>query len=214
MVGKKFDYSRETYRNGCSLAHIFTHLWSVKTHQNALVAFRILPTPSTKISNNLAGLNGYYGLVFQGRFWWKNLRYQSKIKNTPMKSITKQIFLEHNSNTISFHIVLHYNALWITYCEECQIIVTYLFSPNTPDWGGQFSWKCPCTRREGWYYSVRDISSYKLGKREIWRCEDVLVKNSICFYYYSLISCQPSRDFINLWRVIEASYMSSVSTHE
>ena len=75
MVGRKIDYSRKTYRNGCSLAYIFTHLRSVKMRKNVLVAFRILPTPSTKISSNLAGPNWFYGLVFQGRFWWKNLRY-------------------------------------------------------------------------------------------------------------------------------------------
>ena len=68
LVGKKFDYRRETYRNGCVLAYIFTHLRSVKTHKNALVAFRIFPTPSTKISSNLAGLNCFYVLVFEGRF--------------------------------------------------------------------------------------------------------------------------------------------------
>ena len=46
MVGRKIDYSRKTYRNGCSLAYIFTHLRSVKMRKNVLVAFRILPTPS------------------------------------------------------------------------------------------------------------------------------------------------------------------------
>ena len=68
FVGKRFDYSRKTYRNGCSLAYIFTHLRSVKTHKNALVAFRIIPTPSVITSNNLAGLNCFYGIVFQGEF--------------------------------------------------------------------------------------------------------------------------------------------------
>ena len=81
LVGKKFDYSRETYRNGCSLAYIFTHLRSVKTHKNALVAFRILPTPSTKISSNLAGLNCFYGLVFECRFWWKNMWKHRNIRH-------------------------------------------------------------------------------------------------------------------------------------
>ena len=93
----RFDYSS-------SLAYIFTHIRSVKTHKNVLVAFRILSTPSTKISCNLAGLNCFYGHMFEGRCWKKNRQKHRDITEARCMNsiITAIIFINLPTNT-RFH---------------------------------------------------------------------------------------------------------------